>query len=96
MGKNTRQEIKQRIIGLNIGGHSNTAISRILKCVSPSCASSTIAKFNKTGSTADKKHSGLPRMTSITDDNFIYKIARKNPKYSPKQIAEEVNLGLKN
>ena len=35
-------------------------------------------------------------MTSITDDNFIYRITRKNPKYSAKQIAQEVNLTLKN
>ena len=35
-------------------------------------------------------------MTNMTDDNFIYRIARKNPKYSAKQIAQEVNLALKN
>ena len=52
------QEIKQRIIGLNIGGHSNIEVSRILKCVSPSCVSRTIAKFNETGGAADKKRSG--------------------------------------
>jgi hypothetical protein len=58
--------------------------------------SRTIAKFKQTGSTADKKRSGRPRMTSITDDNSIYRIARKNPKYSAKQIAQEINLALKN
>ena len=95
-GKKTiSQEIKQRIIGLNIRGHSNIEISPILKCVSPSCVSRTTAKFTETGSTADKKRSGRPRMTSITDDNFIYRIARKNSKYSAKQIAQEVNLALK-
>ena len=97
MGKKTiSQEINQCIIGLNIGGHSNIETSRILKCVLPSCISATAGNFNKTGSTADKKCSGRPRMTSITDDNFIYRIARKNPKYSEKQIAQEVNLALKN
>ena len=35
-------------------------------------------------------------MTSITDDNFIYRIAKENPKYSAKQIAQEVNLAHKN
>ena len=35
-------------------------------------------------------------MTSIIDDKFIYRIARKNPKYSAKQIAQEVNLAFKN
>jgi len=35
-------------------------------------------------------------MTSITDDDSIYRIARKNPKYSAKQIAQEINLALKN
>ena len=58
--------------------------------------SRTIAKFKETGSTADKKRSGRPRMTSITDDDSIYRIARKNPKYSAKQIAQEINLALKN
>jgi len=35
-------------------------------------------------------------MTSITDDDSIYRIAKKNPKYSAKQIAQEINLALKN
>ena len=83
------------VINLNLG-HSNIEISRILKCVSPSCVSRTIAKFNETSSTPDKKCSGRSRMISITDDNFICRIAKKNPKYSPKQIAQEVNLALKN
>ena len=52
------QDIKQRIIGLNMGGHSNIEISRILKSVSTSCESRTIAKFKQTGITADKKRSG--------------------------------------
>ena len=58
--------------------------------------SRTIAKFKQTGNTAGKKRSGRPRMTSIDDDNSIYRIARKNPKYSAKQIAQEINLALKN
>ena len=46
MGKKAiSHDIKQRIIGLNMGGHSNIEISRILKSVSPSCVSRTIAKF---------------------------------------------------
>ena len=93
--KKISQEIKQRIIGLNIEGYSNIELSRILKCVSPSCVSRTIANFNETCSTADKKHPGRPRMTSITDDS-IYRIASKNPKNSAKQIAQEVNLALIN
>ena len=52
--------------------------------MSPSCVSRTIAKFNETDSTADKMRSGKPRMKSITDDNFIYRIAGKNPAYSAK------------
>ena len=35
-------------------------------------------------------------MTSITHENRIYGIARKNPKFSAKQIAQAVNLALKN
>ena len=58
--------------------------------------SRTIAKFKQTDSTADKKRSGRPKMTSITDNNSIYRIARKYPKYSVKQIAQEINLALKN
>ena len=56
----------------------------------------SIQKFEKTGTTADKNQSGRPRITSITDDNSIYRIARKNPKYSAKEIAQEVILALKN
>jgi hypothetical protein len=36
------------------------------------------------------------KMTSNTDDNSIYRIARKNPKYSAKQISQEINLAFKN
>ena len=36
-------DIKKRIIGLYMGGQSNIEISRILKTVSPSCVSRTIA-----------------------------------------------------
>jgi len=79
MGKKAiSHDIKQRIIGLNMGGHFNIEISRILKSVSPSCMSRTIAKFKQTGIPADKKRSGRPRITSIDDDNPIYRIARKS------------------
>ncbi len=37
-----------------------------------------------------------PKMTSNTDDNSFYRIARKNPKYSAKQISQEINLAFKN
>jgi hypothetical protein len=44
MGKKAiSHDIKQRIIGLYMGGSSNIEISRILKSVSPSCVSRTIA-----------------------------------------------------
>jgi len=44
MGKKAiSHDIKQRIIGLYMGGQSNIEISRILKTVSPSCVSRTIA-----------------------------------------------------
>jgi len=97
MGKKAvSTEIKQRIIGLYIGGFKPSEIARTLKSVSRSCASRTIQKFKLTGSTADKKRSGRPRVTSLTDDNTIYRIARKNPKFSAKEIAQEINLALEN
>ena len=52
-----------------------------------------MSRTKQTGSTADKKLSGLPRMTSINYDNSIYRIARKNPQYSAKQIAQEIKSG---
>jgi len=44
----------------------------------------------------DKNRSGRPRQTSIHADNAIYRIARKDPKYSAKDIAQEINVTLKN
>ena len=97
MGKKAvTPEIKQRIIGLYLGGFNNSEIARTLKSVSRSCASRTIQKFKVSGSTADKKRSGRPRKTNQTNDNYIYRIARKNPKYSTKDIAQEINVTLKN
>ena len=97
MGKKSiSSEIKQRIVVLHLGGFNSSEIARTLKSVSRSCVLRTIQKFEKTGTTADKNRSGRPRITSITDDNSIYRIARKNPKYSAKEIAQEVNLALKN
>ena len=97
MGKKAvTREIKQRIIGLYLGGFNNSEIARTLKSVSRSCASRTIQKFKASGSTADKKRSGRPRKTNQTNDNYIYRIARKNPKYSTKDIAQEINVTLKN
>ena len=58
--------------------------------------SRTIAIFKKTGKVLDKYRSGRPRKTSITDDNTIYRISRKNPSFSAKAIAQEVNLALNN
>ena len=96
MGKKSiSSEIKQRIVGLHLGGFNSSEIA--LKSVSRSCVLRTIQKFEKTGTIADKNRSGRPRITSITDDNTsIYRIARKNPKYSAKETVQEVNLALKN
>ena len=97
MGKKSiSSEIKQRIVGLHLGGFNSSEIARTLKSVSRSCVLRTIQKFEKTGTTADKNRSERARITSITDDNSIYRIARKNHKYSVKKIALEVNLALKN
>lgn len=93
--KSVKKELKERIIGLHLAQHSTREIKAILKCVSQSCVSKTIRKFKSTGTTLDKPRSGRPRKTSITDDNTIYRIARKNPKFSAKEIAQEVNLALK-
>ena len=77
MGKKAvTPEIKQRIIGLYLGGFNNSEIARTLKSVSRSCASRTIQKFKESGSTADKKRSGCPRKTNQTNDNYIYRIGR--------------------
>ncbi|XP_065681507.1 uncharacterized protein LOC136095169 [Hydra vulgaris] len=97
MGKTSvSKEIKERIITLHLAGNSTRKVQLILKNVSQSCVTKTIAKWKKTGSTLDKIRSGRPRKTTTTDDNSIYRIARKNPKYSAKQIAQEINLALKN
>ena len=81
MGKRAvAKEIKERIIGLSLAGNSTRKIQSILKNVSQSCITKTISKFKQTGSTSDKTRSGRPRKTTTTDDNSIYRIARKNPR----------------
>ena len=98
MGKKSiSSEIKQHVVGLHLGGFDSSEIARTLKSVSRSCVLRTILKFEKTGTTADKNRPGRPRIASITDDNTsIYRVARKNHKYSAKEIVQEVNLALKN
>ena len=97
MGKKAvSYETKQRIVGMHLAGLNYAEISRTIGSVSPSCVSRTVKKYQLTGSTADKKRSGAPRKTSITDDNLIYRIARKNPFYSVKSVTDEINQNLNN
>jgi transposase len=97
MGKKAvSTEIKQRIIGLSMTGLKYVEIARTIGSVSPSCVSRTIKKFELTGSVLDKTRSGAPRKTTPTDDNSIYRIARRNPDYSCREIAAEINLALNN
>ncbi|XP_047139115.1 uncharacterized protein LOC124815020 [Hydra vulgaris] len=77
-------------------GSSTRKVQLILKNLLQSCVTKTLAKWKKTGSTLDKIRYRRPRKTTNTDENSIYKIARKNTKYSAKQIAQEINLALKN
>ncbi len=93
--KAVSNEIKERIIEMHLAGVKFAEISRTIGSVSPSCVSRTV-KFQLTGSTADKKRSGAPRKTSTSDDNLIYRIARKNPLYSVKSITGEINQNLIN
>ena len=84
--KSVSSEIKQPIVGLHLGGFNSSEIARILKSVSRSCVLRTIQKFEKTGTIADKNRSGRARITSITDDNSIYRIARKSLSTQPKRL----------
>lgn len=97
MGKKSVSKIiKERIIGLHLAQHSTRDIQAILKVVSQSCITKTIQRFKSTGNTLEKPRSGRPRKTSTTDDNAIYRISRRNPKFSAKEIAQEINTALKN
>ena len=89
--KSVDSQMKVRIIGLHLAGLGPSEISRRLKSISISTPSRTVQKFKETGTTSDKKRSGPPRKTNMTDDNAIYRIARRNPKYSAKEIAQEIN-----
>jgi transposase len=63
-------EKRQSIITLRHEGQSIWKISRTLKV--PSCAvSTTIKRYNETGSHEDCHRKGRPRSTSAVDDKFI-------------------------
>ena len=102
MGKlSVSKETKDKIIGLHMGGYNYADIVRTLSLadhgaivVSASCVRRTCLKYEETGSTVDKYRSGRPRKTSTTDDRMIFRMARKEPMKSTKQIACELNLYL--
>ena len=88
--------IKNQVIGLYRGGKTINEIEKVIKAISKSCIARTISKYKETGTVRDKPRSGRPRKTSLTDDNAIYRLARKFPKYSQKKIAQEINPALAN
>ena len=94
--KSVDSQMKDRIIGIHLAGLEPSEISRRLKSISKSTVSRTVQKFKKTGTNSDKKRSEHPRKTNMTDDKSIYRIARRNPKYSANEIAQEINLALDN
>ena len=67
--KSVDSQMKDRIIGLHLAGLEPSEISRRLKSISISTASRTVQKFKETGTSSDKKSSGRPRKTNMTDDN---------------------------
>jgi transposase len=97
MGKKKVSDIiKNQIVGLFRGGHSTNEIQTIIRSISKSCVAKTIIKYKRTGTVFDKPRSGRPRKTSITDDNAIYRLSRKFPKYSQNKLAQEINAALNN
>ena len=89
-------EIKNQVIGLYRGDKTINEIEKVIKSISKSCIARTIKKYKETGTVRDKPRSGRPRSTSLTDDNAIYRLARKFPKYSQKKLAQEINPALAN
>jgi transposase len=94
--KSVSKAIKERIIGMHLGGHNYSIIARTLGSISVSCVRRTVIKYNDTGTVDDKRRSGAPRKTSITDDNLIYRIARRNPELSAQEITDTINSSLAN
>ena len=91
--KSVDSQMKDRIIGLHLAGLGPSEISRRLKSISISTANRTVQNFKDL---TDKKRSRRPRKTYMTNDNAIFKIARRNPKYSAKEIAQEINIAIDN
>lgn len=88
-------DIKNRIISLNLQGSSNSEILQALKPLNVNrwMINRTIERYHETGSTKDRPRSGRPR-TVCTKDRIkrVREKIRRNPERSARRLAKEENV----
>ena len=75
--------------------HSNRQIAARVD-VSEKCVRTTWANYNKTNSAKEKHKPGRPRKYSERDENYIFRQARVNFKWSNRDLAHDYNSNRKN
>ena len=89
--KTVDNSIKWQIIGLKkIGALSNVQIGKNLG-VSEKCVRTTWKNYLESGDVANKKRSGRPKKFSENEQNYVVRLARKNPRFSVLDISRSIN-----
>ena len=68
------------------------AISRLCN-VSRTCVRTTITNYRKFGNIKNRFRSGRPRISSRRDDNLLFRIARRNPTMSLRNLRTRWTIG---
>lgn len=87
--KETNSQIRTLVVELANDGESIRNISRQLK-IAKSTVHNIIKKFAEIGSTANLPRTGRPKVTSVTDDNMIRHMVKKNPKVTGPEIQQSL------
>ena len=88
--KSVSEETKWQIVGMTKLNISNREIDRRLG-VSEKCVRTTLRNYSEFKQVKDLPRSGRPRKLSEKSENYIFRMQRKDPKKSYKNIAREFN-----
>jgi transposase len=92
MGKKSVSiQVRERIVGLSLDpSNSNRDIGDLVG-VSEKCVRTTLKNHKKIGSARESPRSGRPPALSPSDENWIYRQVRRDPKISIRNLTTEFN-----
>jgi len=86
--KNLTSEVRAIIADRHANGQSLTSLAMEFK-IFRSTVASICAKIKQTGFSHDLKRSGRPTATSSREDRFLFRMQRRNPRASSRQMQHD-------